>query len=615
MMLVNGFDAWVETPAGTFAITSQQYMPDVIHPDNGRSLESFETDPWPRWTFQLKDGTRIVQELFVPKGSPAAVLSWRLLDASNQATLLVRPFLSGRDYHALHHENGAFRFEPQINGPRLVWRPYEGVQEIVSWSNGEYSHQPCWYRGFLYEQERARGLDHEEDLAAPGILRWDLGQGEAVWVLAAGQSGAAALAHDKDAGASVHRIRRAERKRRDRFPSALHRAADAYLVRRGAGSTIVAGYPWFTDWGRDTFIALRGLCFAAGRLKEARNILLEWAGTVAEGMLPNRFSDHGEVPEYNAVDASLWFVIVVDEVKDALKRAGGKLLPRDGKILDEAVDAILNGYAAGTRFGVRANEDGLLAAGLPGVQLTWMDAKVGDWVVTPRIGKPVEIQALWLNALRTRSKASRAWADLFERGCVSFVQRFWNAQRGCLFDVVDCDHEPGKTDASLRPNQIFAVGGLPHALLNGEQARQVVEMVERHLLTPLGLRSLAPGEPGYAPRYAGGVHERDGSYHQGTVWPWLIGPFVEAWLRVHGKTPETIRRARERFLEPLRQHLASAGIGHVSEVADGDSPHHPGGCPFQAWSLAELLRLENVVLAVESSTTKTAAKRRERQVA
>ena len=614
MMLVNGFDAWVETPSGTFAITSQQYLPDVIHPDNGRSLESFDMEPWPQWTFRLNDGTRIVQELFVLKGSPVTVVSWRLLDRGSQATLFVRPFLSGRDYHGLHHENRAFRLEPQIDGPRLVWRPYDGVPEIVSFSNGEYAHQPYWYRGFLYEQERARGLDCEEDLAAPGTLRWDLTKGEAGWVVAAGATGAAVIADDKDAGECLNRLRRGERERRARFPSPLHRAADAYLVRRREGSTIVAGYPWFTDWGRDTFIAMRGLCLATGRLDEARDILLEWAGSVSEGMLPNRFSDHGEAAEFNSVDASLWFVIVVHEFEDALKHAGKELSPRDGKVLDDAVDAILEGYTAGTRFGIRADGDGLLAAGQPGVQLTWMDAKVGDWVVTPRIGKPVEVQALWLNALGTRSTRSHRWTERFAQGCESFRGRFWNADRGCLFDVIDCDHQPGKVDGSLRPNQLFAVGGLPHALLDGERARQVVETVERHLWTPMGLRSLAPGEPGYAPRYSGGVRERDAAYHQGTVWPWLIGPFVEAWLRVHGKTKETLREARQRFMEPLQRHLALAGIGHVSEVADGDSPHNPGGCPLQAWSLGELVRLENL-LKPETRSKVSAGRRLGRHVA
>jgi glycogen debranching enzyme len=226
-----------------------------------------------------------------------------------------------------------------------------------------------------------------------------------------------------------------------------------------------------------------------------------------------------------------------------------------------------------------------------------MDAKVGDWVVTPRIGKPVEVQALWLNALRIGRALSREWCDLYRHALASFQLRFWNEERGCLFDVVDADHVEGRNDASLRPNQILAVGGLPFQVLIEPYASRVVEVVEQKLLTPLGLRSLAPGEPGYRPSYGGGVMERDSAYHQGTVWPWLMGPFVEAWLRVREDAPEPRREAGERFLAPLRAHLEVAGLGHVSEVVDAEAPFRPGGCPFQAWSLGELMRAERLVEA------------------
>jgi glycogen debranching enzyme len=243
------------------------------------------------------------------------------------------------------------------------------------------------------------------------------------------------------------------------------------------------------------------------------------------------------------------------------------------------------------------DEDGLLAAGVPGVQLTWMDARIGAHVVTPRIGKPVEVQALWLNALRIGALWAPRWADVLELGLSSFNKRFWNEDAGCLYDVIDADHERGKMDAQLRPNQVLAVGGLPLSVLEGARARRVVETVERTLLTPMGLRSLAPRSPGYCPQYRGGPEQRDGAYHQGTVWPWLLGPFVEAWVRVRGDTATARTQARSRFLAPLMDHLATSGLGHVSEVADGEAPHAPGGCPFQAWSIGELLRLDRVVLA------------------
>ncbi|HVM98243.1 MAG TPA: amylo-alpha-1,6-glucosidase, partial [Candidatus Acidoferrales bacterium] len=245
---------------------------------------------------------------------------------------------------------------------------------------------------------------------------------------------------------------------------------------------------------------------------------------------------------------------------------------------------------------IRLDTDGLLAAGAAGVQLTWMDAKVGDWVVTPRSGKPVEVQALWLNALLIGSTWNEGWVDVFERGCRSFRERFWDASRGWLADVVDIDHQPGTIDARFRPNQILAVGGLPQALLDGEPARRIVEAVETRLLTPLGLRSLSPDEPGYVAHYSGGVRERDAAYHQGTVWPWMLAAFVDAWLRVHGSTAEMKREAAKHFVAPLLQHLEQAGLGHVSEVADAEPPFTPGGCPFQAWSVGELLRIQEVFL-------------------
>lgn len=601
MMLVNGFDAWIETPDGTFPLSSQQYAPGVIHPDNGHDPESFTTEPWPTWVFRLKDGTPVQQEIFVRHGSPLVAVSWRLLELRAGITLCVRAFLSGRDYHALHHENSSLRFAPQQRDGCLFWQTYDGVPEIVSCSNAEYRHEPYWYRNFHYSEEQRRGLDCVEDLAAPGVLRFELSAGEAAWLVGAGPEGQQAIPNAPDAVRSLATLRSAERKRRARFPSPLHRAADAYLVKRGDGKTIVAGYPWFTDWGRDTFIALRGLCLATGRFDDARSILLEWSGAVSEGMLPNRFPDHGEAPEYNAVDASLWYIVAVHEYLAAVDDGKCRVPRDDRKRLENAVQAILTGYASGTRFGIRCADDGLLAAGQPGVQLTWMDAKVGDWVVTPRIGKPVEVQALWLNALWSARHLSDHWAELFVRGRDSFRSRFWS-DAGCLYDVVDCDHRPGKADPRFRPNQIFAVGGLPIALIENDRARKIVDAVEQRLWTPLGLRSLAPDDPEYAPHYRDGVHERDGAYHQGTVWPWLIGPFVEAWLRVRGDTPEARREARARFVAPLMDQPNQAGLGHVSEVADGAPPHAPGGCPFQAWSLSELLRLEHVVLADRPAT-------------
>ena len=371
---------------------------------------------------------------------------------------------------------------------------------------------------FVSRQERERGLDSSEDLASPGLFRWDLAQGDAIWLLSADPQ---LLAVGVSAASRFAELEQSELARRQRFASPLDVAADAYLVDGRHGKTIVAGYPWFTDWGRDTFISMRGLTLALGRLDDARQILLTWSGTVSEGMLPNRFPDQGDTPEYNSVDASLWFVIAVSDFLDACRRTGYSLAPADQARLEAAIVAILTGYARGTRFGIRLDSDGLLACGGPGTQLTWMDAKVGDRVITPRVGKPVEIQALWLNALAVARALGLPgdWQADSDRGLASFRQRFWNPQRGMLLDVVDVDHHPGLVDISFRPNQLFAVGGLPLSLVEGDQARAVVDAAEKHLWTPLGPRSLAASEPGYAPQCRGEPSQRDAAYHQGTVWP------------------------------------------------------------------------------------------------
>ncbi len=599
LVLVNGFDAWVETTGGRFDLSSQWYSPGVLGGTGAQNIEGFSSAEWPTWVFQFADGTRLQQEIFVIHDAPVVCIAWKLLSTGRAAKLTVRPFLSGRDYHALHRSNPTFRFDATKSAYRVAWQPYRDVPGVTALSNGAYVHDPHWYYNFLYEAERARGLDWEEDLASPGAFSWPLESAEAALIFTT--SDHASTLTQSEPLELLARTRQRERDRREQFADRLHGSADAYIVQRSSktgapGKTIIAGYPWFTDWGRDTFIALRGLCIAAGRLDDARDILTAWASTVSEGMLPNRFPDRGEQPEFNSVDASLWFVEAVREYLGA----GGL---DEGLSLREAVTKILTGYSRGTRFRIRMDADGLLAAGEPGTQLTWMDAKVGNWVVTPRVGKPVEVQALWFNALAFASQSDPQWQEPLERGLRSFRERFWNAERNCLFDVVDVNHQAGANDPTLRPNQVLAIGGLSLALIDGERARQILEVVEKCLWTPAGLRSLAPGEPAYVRHYAGGVRQRDGSYHQGTVWPWLMGAFVEAWLRTHGNDAEARKNARQRFLEPLLAGLDEAGLGHVSEIADGDLPHAPRGCPFQAWSVGEALRLDRVVLFAERPVT------------
>jgi predicted glycogen debranching enzyme len=595
IVLVNGCDAWLDVGDRSWALTTQAYTPDMLHPEGASRIVGFDYLPWPTWELALPDDIRVRHEIIVEHGTGVVLVSWQLVSAPAEAVLRVRPFFSGRDYHALHRRNDGFRFEPGRSGARTTFAPYPGIPSVTVESTGAYHHQPQWYLNFFYRLEQERGLDSVEDLATLGEWHFTLSPSASARLLLS----AGPVASDPPSAADVERrsvaLVASERSRRQALGDPLRRAADAYIVSRGHGKTIMAGYPWFTDWGRDTFISLRGLCLAGGRAADARDMLIEWAGAVSEGMLPNRFPDSGEQPDYNSVDASLWFIVAVFELLQRSDAGAVTVSTEQRNHLIRAVSNIVSGYAAGTRYGIRMDADGLLACGVPGSQLTWMDGRVGDRAITPRVGKPVEIQALWLNALSAATSLGLPWSDWLGRGRQSFPERFWNASTHMLADVVDVDHVPGTRDDTCRPNQILAVGGLPLPLLDADRARQLVDAVEQRLLTPLGLRTLPRDDPRYASTYAGGPSERDAVYHQGTVWPWLLGPFVEAWLRVRGSTKEARAEARQRFLEPLRAHLESAGLGHVSEIADGDAPHTPRGCPFQAWSLGEVMRIEALV--------------------
>lgn len=597
---VNGFEATVVVGDASFSISTQKYIPDVTYPRGYEYLQSFTEEPWPTWVYRLPNGLVIEFELFVPRGYSGTVLKWQIKrsEEDGQFTsveLVIRPLISGRDYHSLLCESSGLHFEALAQDGQIEWRPHKEASTIRAFTNGNYTHSPDWYRQFFYSEEATRGLDAIEDLASPGELRFHLSAVPALLVLTDDGPWSIRQSPGETIDQMVDRLAEAERSRRNGFATRLHRSAADYLVLRGSGRTIVAGYPWFTDWGRDTFIALRGLCLATGQIEEAGRILTEWSQHVSEGMLPNRFPDRGDVPEYNSVDASLWYIIAVHDYLSASGVSANPRFEADRKTLQIAVNQILLGYAQGTRYGIRVDDDGLLRAGEQGVQLTWMDAKCGDWVVTPRIGKPVEVQALWINALWIGSQTNPGWEKLFLQAWSSFHDRFWNSEKCCLFDVVDVNHESGINDDALRPNQIFAVGGLPLNLLSSIKAQQVVQIVEERLVTPVGLRSLDPQHPDYCGTYCGDVSKRDAAYHQGTVWPWLDGPFVEAWLRVRGNTIANRQIALSRFVQPLLDHMQDAGLGHVSEIADGDWPHQPAGCPFQAWSVAELLRILKIV--------------------
>jgi predicted glycogen debranching enzyme len=592
-VLVNGIEAWLSDVNQNWPLTSQAYLPDDVSGGGLLRTEAFTWKPWPCWRLRLPDGRLVEHELFMRNGFPGVYLSFRVEAPRPGSLLHVRPLLSGRRPHALQRENPDFDFRADLSLGRVLYRPYHGVPELAVWTNGQYRAEPEWYRHFRYDEERARGFDFVEDLASPGIFTFNLAfdRGEAVLFFALEGEAASMEFSGRGPRDRYHFYRAEELALRGALGAERH-AAHAYVVARGKGETIIAGYPWFNDWGRDTFISIRGLCMAPGEWNRAKQILLTWSRMLSKGMLPNCFPDGAGPPEFNSVDSALWFIVALQSLIAALPAGEAGFSGSERDQLVAVADAVVRAFRAGTRHGIKVDADGLLAQGAPGLALTWMDARVDGVPVTQRAGKPVEIQALWLNALRWSQERHSDLGPLLERGLRSFAGRFWFEKGGYLCDVVDVDGVAGTVDESLRPNQIFAVGGLPLQLLSGARARSVVDTVERELWTPAGLRTLSPGDPRYHGRYEGGPEERDRAYHQGTAWPWLLGPFIEAWVRVHGDDARARKEARDRFFVPWRSQLTAAGLGHLAEIADGDPPHTPRGCPFQAWSFGEYQRIE-----------------------
>jgi predicted glycogen debranching enzyme len=576
-----------------FDLSSNRY-PGVVYPQGFRYLTDFRLDPFPIFTYVV-EGIVIEKTAFMVYGENTTVVQYELKTTNrsqppNSLRLEIRPLIAFRDYHGTTHANGGLNAAVEQAPELAAVAPYAGLPTLYLAHNAvELQKTGDWYRNFEYDIERERGLDFTEDLFNHFILRFDL--------LSNHQASIIASIEHRDAG-RANQYRQTEIKRRrsaaqasplkDEFAQALTAASEHYIVARGGKKTIIAGYHWFSDWGRDTMISLPGLTLPSGRHDVARSILSTFARYVDQGMLPNRFPDAGETPEYNTVDATLWFF---EAARAYLAYSGDEEFVRTE--LYPVFTDIISWHARGTRYGIKVDPSGLLTSGEPGVQLTWMDAKVGDWVVTPRRGKPVEIQALWYNALCIMEELARRFGDdaaqkryrnMAAMANWAFNRLFWNEKDNCLYDVVN----DGPPDASIRPNQIFAVS-LPYAMLSPDRSRSVVEKVREHLLTPYGLRTLAPGDPQYRGRYMGGPVERDGAYHQGTVWPWLIGPFITAYVKVNGARDAARKQASE-WLQPLKDHLSDAALGHISEIFDGDAPQRPAGCVAQAWSVGEVLR-------------------------
>ncbi len=579
--LLNAVEVYVTYNGVRFPISTYSFGAENLHPNGIQYLKNFLCSPHPKWDFNIQD-IDIQHEIFMQKDSPAVYLHWKAPKKKN-ITFEIRPFISGRSYHSLHSKNNTINLEANKTKDGLRWQTYNNLPSLYSYSNAEYLPDPLWFENVVYDEDRFRGADYKEDWASPGIFKTN--ENEVALIFSSEE-----LKIKKNILNDYNNALKSEQKRRAKSKSALSCSADAYIVKRGEGKTIIAGYPWFADWGRDTFISLRGLCLANNRLDDAKVILTEWSKFIKDGLLPNRFVEEGQEPEYNSVDAALWYIISSYEYILLDKKSAAFFTP--------FINTIIDAFKTGTHYNIKSDpEDGLLRAGQHGSQLTWMDAKIGDYVVTPRIGKPVEIQALWLNALKISYLLSKKNKELFELGVKSFNQKFWNPENHCLFDVIDVDYQSNHKDSAIRPNQLFAIGGLPFTILDQDKIESVVSITEKELYTQTGIRTLSPNDSAYCGNYTGDNFQRDSSYHQGTVWPWLMGTFIESWLIANGSSKKAKKEAYTKFFMPFIQNINNAGLGHLSEIHDGNAPFKARGCPFQAWSVAEALRLEKLLLS------------------
>jgi predicted glycogen debranching enzyme len=609
-LLLGPISEQVRLPDGrTVRFRGAEYAGGRLELEGVSELLEFSLDAGlPVWRYQI--GSAVLERrLWMPHRLNIVVLRYRLLAGSERLRLKLLPAVHFRACDAPVSTPLPAPFRLEMVDGRVDLSGRGGLPPLRMTIEGErtaFTVEGPSIRELLYRTEAARGYISSGELYSPGYFRADLVPDRPVTFIATCEPWEIIDA------LPVDEAERAERERRERLLDSAHPAtrqgvgaelvlaADQFLITpvgrveetapfRAAGDearTVIAGYHWFTDWGRDSMIALEGLTLTTGRHVEAGYILRTFAHHVRDGLIPDFFPDGQTEGLYHTADASLWFFQATHRYLEATQDRGTLrlLLPK--------LRGIVEHHLKGTRFGIGVDpQDGLLRQGAPGYQLTWMDAKVGDWVVTPRRGKAVEINALWYNALcllrgwleeENEPEAASALAPSIDQARASFNKRFWNQQTGYLLDVVD--GEQGD-DPACRPNQLLAIS-LRYPVLEESRWKAILDAVQQKLLTPVGLRSLAPGHPDYKPKYDGDLRARDAAYHQGTVWAWLIGPFVDAWLRVH---PEDRAGAR-RFLSGLVPHLGEACIGSISEIFDAEPPYTPRGCIAQAWSVAEMLR-------------------------
>lgn len=569
-----------------YELSSNQY-PGAIHPKGYTHLTRFERDIFPEFYYSA-GGVVLKKTVVCIHGENTTIVHYEVLEAGAPFTLELLPLYSSRDFHSLSYANDVIGKHYLFDEGIFQTVNYPGGTELfISVPGAIFKEQQGWFYRFEYSVEQYRGLDFHEDLYTHGNFSVALKKGASLGVI---------ISTEDPLNRNALKVLTAERKRRENLVrdhslnNTIRRlvlAADQFVVARGKLNSIIAGYHWFADWGRDTMIAIPGLCLSIGRFREAKQILKQFLESVSEGMLPNRFPDYGELPEYNTIDATLWLFHTIHEY---YQHSHDKAFV---KSLMPALKEIIEWHYRGTRYNIKVDpDDELLGGGDETVQLTWMDAKVGSWIVTPRRGKPVEINALWYNALRYMelfselfgvTEAAAQYKARAEKVLKSFNEKFWNEKQKCLYDYID----GSVRNEDLRPNQVFALS-LPFPLLSGDRAKKILQTVTDNLLTPRGLRSLAGFHKEYRPAYGGDVWMRDGCYHQGTVWSYLLGPYIDALFYVKGEKgkPEAVRLVKK-FLE----HLDEAGVGTVSEIFDADPPHTARGCIAQAWGVGEILRV------------------------
>jgi predicted glycogen debranching enzyme len=586
-----------------------------------RFLHGFTTDPTPSWHYEFPEGSLIKQVVMLPGKQQVIVgYSWIARDASNEFTqhpeIDVKIIVNNRDFHSETKGWNDWRFEQDVQKKFARIKAYDEARELtISWDGGKYRREDEWYWGYHWPRERDRGLSDTEDAYLAGTVTSFVPNGKTFSIMVSlADSGERQKAHEKalpieEAVLVIwnHRKQLLSQVSNSNDPvvRSLALSADNFVVHRQStnGKSIIAGYHWFGDWGRDTMISLPGLTLATKRFDDARSILTTFGKYLSEGMLPNNFPDTGEQPAYNTSDATFWWAWALYK----FYQATGDLAFIAAQI--PLLEQVVEWHVTGTRYDLHVDQsDGLITGGDTNIQLTWMDAKCGDFVVTPRTGKCVEINALWFNFVATldyfiaeynASPAGQAkpmepqtnYRRLAQTILRGFTQ-FWNSERNCLYDVITTN---GGVDDSIRCNQIFAAS-LPFHPLSDEQCAQVIECVEEQLLTPMGLRTLSPQDKKYQGRYGQGLsranqYDRDITYHQGTVWPWPMGAYIDAVISAEGESAETLAKINDCLFNIRKHVLSDAGLGTISEIFDGDAPYVPQGCIAQAWSVAELLRI------------------------